>query len=282
MDPEISRVTESVRASTAVLHDGRLMPRLGLGVYGLAGGQCARAVEQALSMGYRLIDTARFYCNESDVGRAVRESAIPREHVFVTTKLWDDDQGFDRAIKACDESLARLGMDYVDLYLIHWPTRGVRLESWRGLIELQKQGKCRSIGVSNFTISHLKELLAHFDVVPAVNQVEFSPFCFQRALLMFCRDAGIQLEAYGSLTRGAKLGHPAVSELALKHRKSAAQILLRWAVQHEVVIIPKSGNRERIESNASIFDFALDDQDMSALDALNVGYRTSRDPTSVV
>lgn len=265
----------------ALLNDGSHMPWLGLGVYGLSGGACTRAVTHALSVGYRLIDTARFYGNEQDVGRAVREGGVPRDQIFVVTKLWDDDQGYDSAVQACNASLERLGLDYLDLYLIHWPKTGKRLESWHALVELRKHGKCRSIGVSNYTIAHLEELMAHSDVVPSVNQVEFSPFLYQRELMEFCRAHGIQLEAYGSLTRGAKFGHPVIVGIGHKHGKTAAQVMLRWAVQHAVVVIPKSGRTDRIEENAGIFDFEIGDQDMAALDALNAGFRTSRDPTTV-
>jgi diketogulonate reductase-like aldo/keto reductase len=269
-------------AACAVLNDGSRMPWLGLGVYRTAAGAaCQRAVTHALSAGYRHIDTAALYGNERDVGRAVREAGIPREQVFVVTKLWNSDHGYASALKACDESLRRLDLDYVDLYLIHWPESGKRLDSWRALVELQARGKCRSIGVSNYTIAHLKELLAHSKVVPAVNQVEFSPFLFQRELLEFCRAHGIQLEAYCPLTRGEKLDDPVVRSIARRYGKTAAQVLLRWALQHRVVAIPKSAQPKRIDENAALFDFALDERAMSALDALHAGFRTCWDPTRV-
>ena len=174
-------------AARARLNDGNGMPWLGLGVYMIRGQSCAKAVAHALSIGYRHIDTAAFYGNEEEVGRAVRESGVPRSEVFVVTKLWNSDQGYASALKACDASLAKLGLEYIDLYLIHWPEPGRRRDSWRALVELQKQGKCRSIGVSNYTVAHLREVMAASDVVPAVNQVEFSPFLYQRELLEFCR-----------------------------------------------------------------------------------------------
>jgi diketogulonate reductase-like aldo/keto reductase len=258
------------------------MPWVGLGVYRIpAGKPCLRAVTHALSIGYRHIDTAAFYGNEGDVGRAVRESGIPREQIFVVTKLWNSDQGYASALKACNESLAKLALDYIDLYLIHWPEPGRRLDSWRALVELRKQGKCRSIGVSNYTIAHLEELMAHSNVAPAVNQVEFSPFLYQRELLEFCRAHGIQLEAYCPLTRGVKLGDPVIGAVARKHGRTSAQVLLRWAVQHQVVVIPKSGQPARIEENAGIFDFTISDRDMAALDALDASFRTCWDPTAV-
>jgi diketogulonate reductase-like aldo/keto reductase len=258
------------------------MPWLGLGVYRIAaGGSCVRAVAHALSIGYRHIDTAALYGNEEDVGRAVRESGVPRSEVFVVTKLWNSDQGYASAIKACNASLAKLKLDYVDLYLIHWPESGRRLDSWRALVELNRQGKCRSICVSNYTIAHLKELLASSDVKPSVNQVEFSPFLYQRDLLEFCRSHAIQLEAYCPLTRGEKLKDPTVGGIARRHGRTPAQVLLRWALQHEVVVIPKSGNPARITENAGLFDFTLDGRDMSALDALDADFRACWDPTRV-
>jgi diketogulonate reductase-like aldo/keto reductase len=269
-------------AAHTVLSDGSRMPWVGLGVYRIAAGEpCLRAVTHALSIGYRHVDTAALYGNEEDVGRALRASGIARDQVFIATKLWNSDQGYASAIKACDRSLARLKLDYLDLYLIHWPESGRRLDSWRALVELRRQGKCRSIGVSNYTIAHLEELMAHSEVVPAVNQVEFSPFLFQRELLDFCRAHAIQLEAYCPLTRGVKLGDPVVRSVARRHGKTAAQVLLRWALQHEVAVIPKSAQPARIDENAALFDFALDDRDMAALDALNVDFRACWDPTRV-
>ena len=269
-------------AARALLADGNSMPWLGLGVYLISsGGACVRAVTHALSIGYRHIDTAAFYGNESDVGRAVRESGVPRSEVFVVTKLWNSDQGYASALKACDASLAKLKLDYIDLYLLHWPEPGRRLDSWRALVELQKQGKCRSIGVSNFTIAHLEELLAASDVTPAVNQVEFNPFLYQRGLLEFCRRRGIQLEAYCPLTRGEKLKDSTVAGIARRHGKTAAQVVLRWALQHDVVVIPKSARPARITENAGLFDFALDERDMATLDALDIGLRTCWDPSRV-
>ena len=269
-------------AARAALNDGNSMPWLGLGVYRItAGGACLRAVKHALAVGYRHIDTAALYGNEDDVGRAVRESGVAREQVFVVTKLWNSDQGYASAIKACNASLAKLKLDYIDLYLIHWPEPRRRLDSWRALVELRKQGKCRSIGVSNYTIGHLEELAANSDVIPAVNQVEFSPFLFQRELLDFCGSHGIQLEAYCPLTRGEKLGDPVIRAVAHRHGKTSAQVLLRWALQHQLAVIPKSAQPARIEENADLFDFTLDDRDMAALDALHADLRTSWDPTRV-
>ena len=268
---------------TAVtLNDAVSMPLLGLGTYQIpSGGRCERAVAHALARGYRHIDTAALYNNEGDVGRAVRDSGLAREDVFVVTKLWNSDQGHDSTFRAFDRSIARLGLETVDLYLIHWPETGKRLDSWRAMAEIRKQGRCRSIGVSNFTVKHLQELLRASDVVPSVNQVEFSPFLYQRELLQFCESKGIQLVAYCPLTRGDKLGHPSVVALARKHGQTPAQVLLRWALQHRVAVIPKSARAERIDENAQLYDFALDSDDMAQLDRLDEGYRTCWDPSRV-
>ncbi len=268
-------LTSSVR-----LNKGPEIPVLGLGVYQSPPGRITqRAVGYALGMGYRLIDTAAAYGNERDVGVAIRGSGIPREEVFITTKLWNSDHGYDPALEACDESLRALGLDYLDLYLIHWPVQALRVETWEAMAALLKEGKCRAIGVSNNTIRHLKELLATSDIVPAVNQVEFSPFLYQRDLLEFCRREGIQLEAYSPLTRGLRLKHPTVVALAARHHKTPAQVLIRWGLQHDLVVIPKSVREERIRENSQVFDFTLSPEDMGKLDSLDEGLHTCWDPT---
>lgn len=264
------------------LNDRNRIPVFGLGVYRAeAGGEAKRAAKWALELGYRHVDTARVYRNEEDVGEAIRESGVPREEIFVTTKLWNDDHGYDQAIRACEESLQRLGLDYVDLYLIHWPVEEKRHDSWRALIELKRRGLCRSIGVSNYTVRHLQELLDRSDVTPAVNQVEFHPFLSQRDLLAFCREKGITLEAYSPLTKGRRLDDPRLAEIARKHGKTPAQILIRWVIEQEVVVIPKSTRRERIAENANVFDFSLDADDRRVLDAMNEDARVAWDPTTV-
>lgn len=268
-------------ASTIRLNDGAAMPRLGLGVYQISGKRCEAAVARALELGYRHIDTAALYGNESDVGRALRESGLPREQVFVTTKLWNSDQGYERAIHAGETSLKKLGLDWIDLYLIHWPEPGKRREAWRALIELRQRRVARSIGVSNYTVAHLKELMAHSDVVPAVNQVEFNPFLYQRALLEFCTAHDIALVAYCPLARAQKLGDARLRKVADKHHKTAAQIMIRWALQRGIGAIPKSSDPQRIAENAQVFDFALDADDVRKLDALDEGLRTCWDPSHV-
>jgi diketogulonate reductase-like aldo/keto reductase len=256
------------------------MPYLGLGVYGARRGrETQAAVRCALDVGYRLIDTAKLYGNEADVGTAVRESGVPRDEVFVTTKLWNDDHGYDAALRAFDHSLRELGLGYVDLYLIHWPIAGLRRETWKALESLCAQEKARAIGVSNYTIRHLQELLPEAKVVPAVNQVEFSPFLYQEDLLSFCRDNSIQLEAYSPLTKGRRLRDPRLVAMALECRKTPAQVLLRWCLEKQVVTIPKSVRPERILENSQIFDFSLAAQDVQTLDSMQDGGRTSWDPT---
>ncbi|QRN95022.1 aldo/keto reductase [Archangium violaceum] len=268
--------------STVKLNNGVRMPRLGLGVFRAPRGEVTRAaVSAALAAGYRHIDTARIYGNERDVGLAVRESGLPREEIFVTTKLWNEDQGHDSTLRACERSLKDLGLEYVDLYLVHWPVPGRRLESWRALEQLLSDGKCRAIGVSNFLEHHLDELLGRAKVVPAVNQVEQHPFLYQPSLLRYCADKGIAVEAYSPLTKGLRLGDPRVVELARKHGKSPAQVLIRWCLQHDMVVIPKSVHEARIRENASVFDFTLSPEEMRRLDGLNENLYTGWDPTDV-
>jgi diketogulonate reductase-like aldo/keto reductase len=259
------------------LNDGQGIPGVGLGVFQSEPGATTRqAVAWALEAGYRMIDTATLYHNESDVGDGVRASGLPREEVFVTTKLWHSEHGFESSQKACRESLARLGFDYTDLYLIHWPRAASpadRLASWRGLEKLRQEGWCRSIGVSNYTVRHLEEILAVSDTVPAVNQVEFHPFVFDPGLVDFCHQHQIRLEGWAPITRGKQFGHPTVAGIAERCGRTPAQVLLRWGIQHGVVEIPKSTHRERIVENAQLFDFSLTEAEMAALDALRGGPR---------
>lgn len=269
------------------LNDGHLIPQLGLGVWqARAGKTCEAAVLAALEAGYRHIDTAAFYGNEESVGAAVRTSGIPRDEIFVTTKLWNSDHGNPEG--ALDTSLRKLRMDYVDLYLIHYPVRE-RRRSWRVLETLRAKGKTRSIGVSNFTIAHLTELLDGSQTAPAVNQVEFHPYLYQRDLLDFCQAKGIVIEAYSPLTHGERLNDRKLVAVAKRYStaeaqsagasKSTAQILIRWALQHGLVVIPKSARRERIFENAEVFDFEITAEDMQLLDSFNEDLRTCWDPT---
>lgn len=288
--------------SKAKLNDGRLMPQLGLGVWQTrAGRACEAAVLAAFETGYRHIDTAAMYGNEESVGAAVRASGLPREEVFITTKLWNSDHGNPE--RALDTSLRKLKLDYVDLYLIHYPVRE-RRHSWRVLEALRDKGKAQSIGVSNFTIRHLTELLAETQTIPAVNQVEFHPYLYQRDLLDFCAGKGIVVEAYSPLTKGYRLKDRKLIAIAKKYSsagaqpagaesrlplierlysrsatKSTSQILIRWALQHGLAVIPKSANPTRIRENADVFDFEITDADMETLDGFNEDLRTCWDPT---
>jgi diketogulonate reductase-like aldo/keto reductase len=259
------------------LNDGHAIPRLGLGVWLISSGKsCESAVRAALDVGYRHIDTAAYYGNEESVGKAIRDSGIARDEIYLTTKLWNRDHGNPE--RALERSLGKLKMDYVDLYLIHYPVPE-RLRSWRALAGLRAAGKTRSIGVSNFTIRHLTELLADSDRIPAVNQVELHPYLYQGELADFCHDKNIVIEAYSPLTHGERLNDPRLVAIARKYSKSPAQILIRWALQHDFVVIPKSANRQRIIENADVFDFAISAADMQALDGFNENLRTCWDPT---
>lgn len=267
---------------TVTLNNGIKMPQVGFGTWKLRfGKQTNEAVVEALEAGYRHFDTARIYLNEKSLGRTLQKSAIARKDLFITTKLWNSDQGYDSTLKAFDKSLNRLGMDYVDLYLIHWPVPEKRLESWRALVEIYKSGQAKAIGVSNFTEEHLAELLEHSDVVPAVNQVEFHPFLNQKMLLDYCNTHTIQLEAYSPLVHGRRIDDPAITQIAQTHHKSNAQVILRWNVQLGNVIIPKSTDPERIAQNIDIFDFKLNQAEMVTMEDLNENYRTCWDPTGM-
>ncbi len=258
------------------------IPVLGLGVWQIPDGwETEKAVLWALEAGYRHIDTAAIYGNEASVGRAIRKSGLKREEVFVTTKVWNSDQGYSKTLAAWEQSRDRLGVDYIDLYLIHWPVEHLRLETWRALETLYQDGKCRVIGVSNFTTRHLRELLDNSEIKPAINQVEFSPFLYQQELLDFCRQQDIKVEAYSPLTRGRKLHHPVVVEIAHHLQKSPAQIFIRWCLQHGLVVIPKSAQQHHIQENAQVFDFQLSNKDMARLDGLNEQFRVAWDPSEM-
>ncbi|GAB6890773.1 aldo/keto reductase [Geobacillus sp. FSL K6-0789] len=263
----------------ATLHNGVKMPWVGLGVYKVKEGEEVKStVRTALEIGYRHIDTAAFYENEEGVGQAIRESGIPREQVFVTTKVWNTDQGYETTLKAFDASLKKLGFDYVDLYLVHWPVKGKYKETYKALEKLYKDGYVRAIGVSNFQIHHLQDVLADCEIKPMVNQVEYHPRLTQKELLTFCRENGIQLEAWSPLMRGEILTEPTIVEIGKKYGKTPAQVVLRWDLQHGVVTIPKSVTPARIKENADIFDFSLTDEEMKQIDALNLNKRVGPDP----
>lgn len=264
------------------LNNGIEIPSIGLGMWAIPDGKPAEeAVRHALDVGYRLFDTASLYGNEASLGRALRDSGIPREEVFVTTKLWNSDHGLERALRAFDESLHRLGMEYVDIYLIHWPVQGLRLQTWKALERIYREGMARAIGVSNYMVHHLEELLDSADVVPAVNQIELHPFNYRSRLdtVEFCQERGILVEAYSPLTKGRKLKDHSLARIADAHGRTPAQILLRWCFQHGFVSIPKSSNPDRLRENISIFDFSLSEADMEELDSFDEGLATSWDPT---
>ncbi|MGF1466458.1 MAG: aldo/keto reductase [Sandaracinaceae bacterium] len=269
-------------SSTIPLPTGAAMPRLGLGVFRAGPGDATRnAVGWALERGYRHIDTARIYRNEQDVGAALASSPVPRGEVFITTKLWNDDQGYDAALRAIDRSLAALGVDSVDLYLMHWPVPERRLESWRAMERAFEDGRARAIGVSNFVRRHLDELAAHANVSPAVNQIELHPFGQQRDAVERCRELGVVVEAYSPVTKGRRLDDRRLTAVAQEVGRTPAQVLIRWSLQKGYVAIPKSSDRARIDENASVFDFALDDDRMARLDALEEGLHLAWDPTDV-
>lgn len=264
------------------LNNGIEMPVLGFGTYMLREEKTVKeAVTAALEAGYRLIDTAQMYENEVYVGEAIRESGIPREEIFITTKLDNDKHGFDKAKRAFNESMDRLKLGYADLFLIHWPVAGLRIESWKALEDIYMQKAARVIGVSNYTIRHLNELFANSEIKPAVNQVEFNPFNYHEKLLSFCNQEGIKVEAYTPLSRGNKFKHKTIKELSNKYSRTPAQIMLRWAIQHKVIPIPKSSHKNRIEENAGIFDFNIEDEDMDKLNSLNENYRLAMDPHDI-
>jgi diketogulonate reductase-like aldo/keto reductase len=262
-----------------LLNNGLKMPWLGFGVFQIDDGQeVEQAVRYALEVGYRSIDTAAVYKNEQGVGKAIRESGIPREDIFLTTKVWNSDQRARRTVAAFEESLKRLDTDYVDLYLVHWPVKGYYQETWQVMEEIYQNGRAKAIGVSNFQIHHLEDILKDGEVVPAVNQIEFHPFLVQPDLLHFCQKNKIQVEAWSPLMQGQIVNVPVVQKLAEKYNKTPAQIALRWNLQHEVVTIPKSVRPSRINENAQIFDFEPSQEDVNLLDALDEGKRVGPDP----
>lgn len=268
-------------SDTTVLNNGVRMPWLGLGVWKTKeGDEVVQAVQHALEAGYRSIDTAAVYGNEAGVGQAIQASSIPRDQLFVTTKVWNADQGYDSTLRAFEESRRKLQLEVIDLYLIHWPGKDKYKETWKALEKLYKDGLVRAIGVSNFKVHHLEDLLQDSEIVPAVNQVEFHPLLIQQELRTFCKEHKIQLEAWSPLMQG-NLDLPLLSELAGKYGKTPAQIILRWDLQHGVVTIPKSIRESRIRENIDVFDFTLSDEDMARLDGLNQDHRFGPDPDHI-
>ena len=265
--------------SRVALSDGNSMPLLGLGVWDAKSGkETYDAVIHALGKGYRHIDTAEMYGNEKDVGNAVIDSGIAREEIFITTKLWDSGLGYDHALNAFDASLKKLNLEYIDLYLIHWPEKGSRREIWSALERIKKEGRSLSIGVSNFAPKHLNEILINANFTPAVNQIEMSPFLHQQEISSFCKKENIHLTGYCPLARGTRFNNPLLCRVAEETNKTAAQVMIRWAIQNGNTVIPKSVRPKRIEENADVFDFELREDQIKILDELEEGLRFCPDP----
>ncbi|WP_213589354.1 aldo/keto reductase [Paenibacillus sp. FSL W8-0186] len=265
------------------LHNGVKMPWFGIGVFKVEEGpELVHAVKTAIKYGYRSVDTAAIYENEEGVGQGIREgmreAGISREDLFVTSKVWNTDLGYESAIAAYETSLKKLGLEYLDLYLIHWPVEGKYKDAWRALETLYKEGRVKAIGVSNFQIHHLEDLMKEAEIKPMVNQVEYHPRLTQKELQSFCQEHGIQLEAWSPLMQGQLLDHQVLKEIADKYGKSIAQVILRWDLQNGVVTIPKSTKEHRIIENATVFDFELTDEDMKRINELNQNYRVGPDP----
>ena len=267
---------------TTTLHNGVKMPWVGLGVFKVTEGEeVVQSVKAAIKNGYISIDTAAIYKNEEGVGQAIKESGVPREELFITSKVWNSDQGYESTLAAFETSLNKLGLDYLDLYLIHWPGKNKYKETWKALEKLYKDGRVRAIGVSNFLVHHLEDLISTAEINPMVNQVEFHPHLTQKELLAYCKKEGIQMEAWSPLKQGQLLNEPVLEYLAHKYNKSVAQVILRWDLQHGVVTIPKSIKEHRIIENADIFDFELSAEDMDKIDGLNQDSRAGSHPDTM-
>ena len=255
--------------SCAILNNGVAMPVLGLGTWNLKGQELLKTINESIEIGYRHFDTATYYRNEEDLGKALKLTEIPREQIFVTTKVWPSDFGYQETIKAFETNLKKLDLDYVDQYLIHWPSDTTRTHAtWKALLKLYEQGKCRSIGVSNFSIQELEALKELGDVVPATNQVQFNPFSFKGKLLDYCNKEGIKLVAYSPLNEGRRLNDKTIISIAKKYNKTVAQVLLRWNLEHGLITIPKTAKKERLLENSQIFDWELSKEDVNALNTL--------------
>jgi methylglyoxal/glyoxal reductase len=268
---------------TITLHNGVKMPQLGFGVFKVKNGnETVESVKKAVEVGYRAIDTAAIYENEEGVGQAIRECGVPREELFITSKVWNTEQGYETTLKAFEDSLNRLGLEYLDLYLIHWPGKDKYLETWRALEKLYKDGKVKSIGVSNFHVHHLENLLANSEVKPVVNQIELHPLLTQVEIRDYCAKHEIKVESWSPLGRGNLLEEPTINHIAKKHGKSPAQVLIRWHLQHDLVVIPKSITPSRIKENAQVFDFSLSLNEMNQIDALNKNERFGSNPDELL
>ena len=254
------------------------MPLLGLGVYDMHAEEAVQAVCTALQTGYRLIDTAAMYGNEKQIGEGIRRSGMPRKEIFVTTKVNNTDQGYDQTLRAFDESLKALGTDFIDLYLIHWPIKNKRAETWKAIEKIYSDGRVRAIGTGNYLLPFLKEMETYANITPAVNQIEFSPYLYLKDELSYCQQKNICLQAYTPLLRGKKFDDPRLQLRAKKYDKTPAQIILRWAIEQGISTIPKSSNPERIRENFGIFDFALSEEDVLLMNGFHEGLRIVDDP----
>jgi diketogulonate reductase-like aldo/keto reductase len=260
------------------LNNGITMPLLGLGVYDMYQKQAEQAVETALEIGYRLIDTASMYENEKEIGNAIKNSAVKRAEIFLTTKLNNTDHGYDQALKAFDTSLQLLNQDYVDLYLIHWPIKEGRMDSWRAVERIYQEGRAKAIGVANYTLPFLNELASYNNITPAVNQIEFTPWMFDKPTFDYCKQSNIQLQSYSPITRGIKFSDEQLKGLCDKYQKKPAQIILNWNIQLGISTIPKSSQRERLQENFDAVNFTLDAQDVEFMNTFNEGFRICDDP----
>jgi methylglyoxal/glyoxal reductase len=260
------------------LNNGIQMPLLGLGVYDMYKKEAENATNQALDVGYRLIDTASMYENEAEIGNAIRQSNVPREHIFLTTKVNNSEQGYAQTLRSYERSLKKLQTDYVDLYLIHWPIKATRKETWKALETIYQEKRVRAIGVANYLLPFLDELKEYSTIIPALNQVEFSPYLYLEGLLKHCQSQHIQLQAYTPLVRGMKMDDPKLQSLAKKYEKTPAQIILRWIIQLGVSAIPKSSNPARIKENYDIFDFEISQEDCQFINTFNENLRIVDDP----
>lgn len=269
---------ETIQGSVT-LHNGVKMPQLGFGVFKVKNGsETVESVKKALEAGYRHIDTAAIYGNEEGVGQAIRESGIPREELFITSKVWNTEQGFEKTLQAYEDSLKRLGTEYLDLYLIHWPGTNKYIDTWKALEKLYTDSRVRAIGVSNFHVHHLENLMNHTELKPVINQIELHPRLSQLEIREYCKKHDIKVEAWGPLGQGNLINEPTINHIADKHGKTAAQVMIRWHLQNDIVVIPKSVTPSRIVENTQVFDFELSLDEMNQIDSLNLGERYGTNP----
>jgi len=264
------------------LNNGMQMPLLGLGTWDMYGKEAEQATLDALEIGYRLIDTATLYRNEEEIGNAIRKSRILRNELFVTTKVPNPQQGYDSALKAFDASMKALNIDYIDLYLVHWPIRGKRKDTWKALEYLYNNKQVKAIGVANYLLPFLKELETYSSITPVIDQMEFSPWLYLKDELEYCKQHNIQLQSYSPLTRRKKFSDKRLQQLGKKYNKTPAQIILRWNIEHEVSTVPKSSNKKRLQENFDIFDFSLAKEDIKLIDNFNENFRVVEDPMEML